>query len=68
MENTEGNGGPQADFVGKRELSRIDRELKEMGPQADCFGERQLENENGPRRTRREVRKRTLWGNVNYRK
>ena len=52
-ENTDGNGGPQADIVGERELSRIDRELKEMGPQADCFGERQLENENGPRRTRR---------------
>ena len=42
MENTEGNGGPQADFVGERELQRIDRELKEIGPQADCFGEREL--------------------------
>ena len=42
MENTEGNGGPQADFVGKRELSRIDRELKEMGPQADFVGKREL--------------------------
>ena len=28
---------PQADFWGERELSRIIRELKEMGPQAD-FG------------------------------
>ena len=25
--------------MGERELSRIKRELKEMGPQADCFGE-----------------------------
>ena len=47
------DGCPQADDGGERKLSRIDRELKEMGPQADCFGERQLENENGPRRTRR---------------
>ena len=36
------DGGSQADIVGKRELKRINRELKEMGPQADCFGEREL--------------------------
>ena len=42
MENTEGNGGPQADIVGERELQRIDRELKEMGPQADGGGEQDL--------------------------
>ena len=34
-ENAEGNGGPQADYVGERELWLIDRELKEMGPQAE---------------------------------
>ena len=45
-ENTEGNGGPQADFVGERKLSRIDRELKEMGPQADDGGERKLKRIN----------------------
>ena len=45
MENTEGNGGPQADFVGERELSRIDRELKEIGPQADFVGEQGLIND-----------------------
>ena len=28
-ENTEGNGGPQADFVGKRQLSSIGQQLKE---------------------------------------
>ena len=28
-ENTDGNGGPQADIVGERELKRINRELKE---------------------------------------
>ena len=35
-------GCPQADFVGERELSRIDRELKEIGPQADDMGEQQV--------------------------
>ena len=30
MENTEGNGGPQVDFVGKRELSEIIRKLKKI--------------------------------------
>ena len=30
MENTEGNGGPQADFVGERELSEIIRKLKKI--------------------------------------
>ena len=34
-ENTEGNGGPQADCGVERKLSGINRELKEMGPQAD---------------------------------
>ena len=34
-ENADGHGGPQADFVGERESSGINRELKEMGPQAD---------------------------------
>ena len=29
------HGCPQADGVGERELSGINRELKEMGPQAD---------------------------------
>ena len=28
-ENTEGYGGPQADFVGKRQLSSIGQQLKE---------------------------------------
>ena len=28
-ENTEGNGGPQADFVGKQQLSSIGQQLKE---------------------------------------
>ena len=28
MENTEGNGGPQADFVGEREVPGINRKLK----------------------------------------
>ena len=34
-DDTDGHGGPQADFVGERESSEINRELKEMGPQAD---------------------------------
>ena len=42
-------------FIKLKQVSGIKRELKEMGPQADCFGERQLENENGPRRTRRDT-------------
>ena len=29
-ENTDGNGGPQADFVGERELSEIIRKLKKI--------------------------------------
>ena len=29
------HGGPQADCLGERESSGINRELKEMGPQAD---------------------------------
>ena len=46
-ENTEGNGGPQVDFVGERESSEFKRNLN-GGPQADSFGERQLENNNYP--------------------
>ena len=55
MENTEGNGGPQADFVGEREVPGINRKLKKKniypqmtrmvtdgGPQADFVGERGL--------------------------
>ena len=34
-DDTDGHGCPQADFVGERESSEINRELKEMGPQAD---------------------------------
>ena len=34
-DDTDGHGCPQADFVGERESSGINRELKEMGPQAD---------------------------------
>ena len=41
-ENTEGNGGPQADFVGERESSEFKRNLN-GGPQADGFvGKQQL--------------------------
>ena len=40
------DGCPQADFVGERELQRINRELKEMGPQADGGGERKLKRIN----------------------
>ena len=50
-ENTEGNGGPQADCGVERKLSGINRELKEMGPQADGGGERQLENNKYPQMT-----------------
>ena len=51
MENTEGNGGPQADGFDERELPQIKRELKEKNistddtdgcPQADGGGERKL--------------------------
>ena len=40
-------GGPQADFVGKRESSEFKRNLN-GGPQADGGGERQLENNKYP--------------------
>ena len=40
-ENTDGYGGPQADFVGKRESSEFKRNLN-GGPQADGGGEQQL--------------------------
>ena len=40
-ENTEGNGGPQADFVGERESSEFKRNLNGC-PQADDGGEQQL--------------------------
>ena len=59
-----GNGGPQADggverklfthcqlkevFIKLKQVSGINRELKEMGPQADGGGERQLENNKYP--------------------
>lgn len=42
----ETDGGPQADYVGERESSGINRELKEMGPQADDVGERKLKRIN----------------------
>ena len=60
MENTEGNGGPQADFVGEREVPGINRKLKKKniypqmtrmvtdgGPQADFVGELLLTNDEG---------------------
>ena len=43
-ENTEGNGDPQADFVGKRESSEFKRNLN-GGPQADDVGEQGLMND-----------------------
>ena len=46
-ENTEGNGGPQADDVGECESSEFKRNLNGC-PQADSFGERQLENNKYP--------------------
>ena len=44
-ENTEGNGGPQADFVGKRESSEFKRNLN-GSPQVDDGGERKLKRIN----------------------
>ena len=46
-ENTEENGGPQADCLGERESSEFKRNLN-GGPQADGGGERQLENNKYP--------------------
>ena len=46
-DDTEGHGGPQADFVGKRESSEFKQNLNGC-PQADSFGERQLENNKYP--------------------
>ena len=46
-ENTEENGGPQADFVGESESSEFKQNLN-GGPQADEGGERQLENNKYP--------------------
>ena len=40
-ENTEENGGPQADFVGERESSEFKRNLNGC-PQADGGGEREV--------------------------
>ena len=40
-ENAEGNGCPQADFVGEHESSEFKRNLN-GGPQADDGGEQQL--------------------------
>ena len=51
MENTEGNGGPQADFVGKRELSEIIRKLKEK---------------KYTQMSQMDVRRRMVEGNSNY--
>ena len=58
MENTEGNGGPQADGGGEREVPGINRKLKKKniypqmtrmvtdgGPQADFVGELLLTND-----------------------
>ena len=58
MENTEGNGGPQADGGGEREVPGINRKLKKKniypqmthmdtdgGPQADFVGEQGLIND-----------------------
>ena len=64
-ENTEGNGGPQADFVGECESSEFKRNLNGC-PQADSFGERQLENNKNPQMTEMEVRRRTVLRNANY--
>ena len=58
-ENTEGNGGPQADCLGEQGLMNDDRLLitdgihtekteGNGGPQADGGGERQLENNKYP--------------------
>ena len=58
-ENTEGNGGPQADCGVEQGLMNDDRLLitdgvhtenteENGGPQADCLGERQLENNKYP--------------------
>ena len=44
-ENTEGNGGPQADFVRKQESSEFKRNLN-GGPQVDDGGERKLKRIN----------------------
>ena len=52
MENTEGNGGPQADYFDERELPQIKRELKEKKYIHRCH-----------RWTQMEVRKRTMEGN-----
>ena len=48
-ENTEGNGGPQADCFGETAIAINDQQLKEKNyistdgcPQADSFGEREL--------------------------
>ena len=54
MENTEGNGGPQADFVGEREVPGINRKLKKKNIY--------------PQMTQMDVRRRTVEGNANHRK
>ena len=50
MENTEGNGGPQADGGGEREVPGINRKLKKKNIY--------------PQMTQMEVRKRTMEGNA----
>ena len=60
----------------ERKLSGINRELKEMGPQADEGGEQGLMNDDRLLITDgvhtentddTDVRRRTVWGNVNHR-
>ena len=64
-----GNGCPQADGGVERKLSGINRELKEMGPQADEGGEQVLitDGVHTENTDDTEVRRRTVWGNVNHR-
>ena len=67
-ENTEGNGGPQADFVGECESSEFKRNLN-GGPQADGGGEQVLitDGVHTENTDDTDVRRRTVWGNVNHR-
>ena len=53
-ENTEENGGPQADCLGEQGLMNDDRLLITDGVHTENTDDT-------------EVRKRTLWGNVNHR-
>ena len=51
--------------MGERKLSRIDRELKEMGPQADKGGEQVLitDGVHTENTDDAETRRRTVWWN-----